>query len=180
MGLDMYIFKTSKDTKARTKLFDDIQKAVKADEKASTRVGDFFVSMHWVGSNMENHVDKLNPAAYWRKANHIHEWFSVNVLGNQPGTNGRKFGRVSKEQLLELRGMCTAVLTRCTNESNKIEIDEDFCRMMFPPTESVPYGGSTEYGEEFIEDMQTTIEQIEKLLHTTNFQKNKLFYYSYY
>ena len=184
MGLDMCIFKTNKDEKAKSKLLFDIQRAVKGEEEKSVYVGGNYLRIRYVWEDHTNNVEKLNPVAKWRKANHIHEWFSVNVLGNEEGKPVQHFGCVSKHHLLQLLQMCEETLAH-----NIIAIDDDgehylmdveYCQNMFPPNKTVPYSGSKEYGEWFIEDLKHTIAVAKKLLATTNFPKSKLYYFAYY
>ena len=85
MGLDMYIFKTNKNEGAIRKLVNDIEKAIQADIQDSVCIGGSYIIMRFIGDDKENSFDKLKPVAYWRKANHIHEWMSKNVLGNKQG-----------------------------------------------------------------------------------------------
>lgn len=180
MGLDMYIFKTNKNEGAIRKLVNDIEKAIQADIQDSVCIGGSYIIMRFIGDDKENSFDKLKPIAYWRKANHIHEWMSKNVLGNKPGKRTLNFGSISKSQLLQLARVCEEVLEHCITQTGEISIDENFCMMMFPPGTTVPRSGDAEYGECFIENVQETLRQVKSLLQTTNFQKSKLFYFAYY
>ena len=178
MGLDMYIFRTDNNRKAATKLVDDIFEAVAKNEREAVPLGDLHVIAH-IG-DWHNRVEELNPVAYWRKANHIHEWISRHVLGNRPGNDQYRLGFISKEQLLKLSQNCKAVLEHCITQSGEIVIDEDCCRRLFPPNNTILYSGSKEYDAAFIESLRRTQAQINVLLLTTNFNQSVLLYFAYY
>jgi hypothetical protein len=81
MGLDMYLFSTSKDNVVFVK-----------------------------GTNLVSDVlefKKLNEVGYWRKANQIHNWFVKNVQNNKDNC---ELYSVSKEKLLELKDVCYKVI----------------------------------------------------------------------
>lgn len=86
---------------------------------------------------------------YWRKANAIHQWFVDNIQG---GVDNCAIYPVSKEQLEELKSLCEEVI-------NKPEIADEKL-----PTQSGFFFGSTEYDEFYFNDLQDTIEIIDKCL----------------
>ena len=49
----------------------------------------------------------IYEVGYWRKSNWIHKWFVDNV---QDGEDNCEEYKVSKEQLLELKGICVELL----------------------------------------------------------------------
>lgn len=176
MGLDMYLFKTDKHhcPELCKKIFD-----VKMEyEKEALRIGEFL--LFHVRENEPNPITKMNPSVYWRKANHIHMWFSKNVLGNKNGKEINKMAWVNRNQLQMLIQQCQMVLDHCKTASGEVVLDESYCRKMFPPCFSIVFGGSTEYDEDFIHDLKYTITQVTALLMTTNFEKEAILYYAYY
>ena len=179
MGLDMYIFKTNNHKNSIEKLLHDIDSAVQADVQETICIGGFNLWFREVGDE-KNHVDMLDHVAYWRKANHIHEWFSRNVIGNRPNKTEKNAGFITREKLLLLSKTCADVLKRCTTETGEIRIDEPYCRKVFPPNTHITFGGSTEYDEYFIEELRTTLSKINALLLTTNFNQSVLLYFAYH
>lgn len=120
-------------------------------------------------------------AAYWRKANAIHKWFVDNCQG---GEDDCRDAYVSAEQLQELVDLCKKVLataktaegkvqngTRWTPEGGEEKILEDGITITNPeelhkllPTESGFFFGSTDYDQWYLEDIKSTIEQLEAAL----------------
>lgn len=86
---------------------------------------------------------------YWRKANQIHKWFVDNV---QDGNDDCGTYYVSREQLTELRDLCKQVIENPSLAESRL------------PTANGFFFGSTSYGEGYIEDLQYTVEEIDKLL----------------
>lgn len=86
---------------------------------------------------------------YWRKANHIHNWF---VTHCQDGIDDRREVEVSLEQLLQLLSDCKAV-----KENPAIAKD-------VLPTKSGYFFGGTDYDEYYFQDIDDTIKIIEDLL----------------
>lgn len=88
--------------------------------------------------------------AYWRKANQIHKWFVDHV---QDGNDNCEEYRVTRDQLQLLLDNCKLVLM------NKEEAPN-----LLPPQEGF-FFGSYEYDEFYWQDIQDTIDQIEKILN---------------
>jgi hypothetical protein len=93
-------------------------------------------------------------AAYWRKANHIHNWFVENV---QDGVDECQRSYVFRDQIQELVSLCEQVI--------KIEVGKvgkEAAALL--PTKSGFFFGSTDYDEYFIADVEETIRQLKPLL----------------
>lgn len=88
-------------------------------------------------------------AAYWRKANQIHDWFVTEVQGGEDDC-GSYF--VSRDQLRTLRDLCKEVLE---DKSKAAEL---------LPTKSGFFFGGTEYDEWYFKDLEATVEQIDKVI----------------
>ncbi len=127
----------------------------------------------------------LYEAAYWRKANQIHQWFVSNVQNNMDNCQEVY---VSKEQLQQLLDLCKEVKAKAvmkkakvhngtssyTNEQNErvteeimedgevIQNDEEIANIL--PTTDGFFFGSTDYNEYYMHDIDITIEQLEKVL----------------
>ena len=88
---------------------------------------------------------------YWRKANHIHNWFVSNV---QNGKDECQRSYVSNEQLKALLGVCKKVL--------KAKDDEVSTKLL--PTSSGFFFGGTEYDEYYYQDIEDTIKVLKEEL----------------
>lgn len=88
-------------------------------------------------------------AAYWRKANAIHDWFVKNV---QDGVDECQKADVSKEDMQKLLETINAVLADHSKAPELI------------PTASGFFFGDTSYGEYYFEDLKYTKERLELLL----------------
>ena len=92
---------------------------------------------------------------YWRKANHIHQWFVENVQG---GVDECQEAHVSKDQLLALRSACEMVLGAREKVGAARVAEEEL------PTQEGFFFGTTEYDEWYWQDTEHTIEVINKAL----------------
>lgn len=86
---------------------------------------------------------------YWRKANHIHQWFVDNV---QNGVDDCDSYDVSREQLDEL--LQTAKSVRSNHELAEVRL----------PTSDGFFFGAVEYDNWYFEDVELTIEGLTKVL----------------
>lgn len=90
-------------------------------------------------------------AVYWRKANHIHKWFVDNL---QEGKDNCEEYFVPVEKLKELLEIC-----------QKIKKKPNLGKTLLP-TSSGFFFGNTEYGEEYMDDIDHTIKELtEELKH---------------
>lgn len=99
-------------------------------------------------------------AMYWRKANAIHKWFVENIQGGED--NCRRY-YVEREQLTELRDLCAKL---CTQR----EMAEETL-----PTADGFFFGSTEYDEWYWNDIEGTVQGLDKALEA--FDDKWHFYY---
>ena len=100
-------------------------------------------------------------AAYWRKANQIHQWFVEKV---QDGEDECREHFVSREQLQELIRQCEMVL----QDPNKAK---DLL-----PTQSGFFFGGTDYDEWYLSQLRDTVKQLTEALQ--KFPEDKWdFYY---
>lgn len=120
--------------------------------------------------NEERHITKSKyfkigwigqEVAYWRKANSIHRWFVENV---QDCRDECKPHIASKEKLEELLLTCYDV------------VDKENINLL--PSQGGFFFGSTDYDEWYFEDVRNTIEQLEKILKETDFEKETIYYLS--
>lgn len=90
---------------------------------------------------------------YWRKANHIHKWFVDNV---QAGLDECNPHSVTRADLMELRRACEQVQSNHSNAASWL------------PTQSGFFFGGTDYDGWYFEDINTTIEIIDRALSLPN------------
>ena len=86
---------------------------------------------------------------YWRKANQIHKWFVDNI---QNGVDNCASYYVSPEALKDLKKLCEQVLKEPEKANEILPCSEGF------------FFGSQEYDEWYFDDIQMTIEIIDKCL----------------
>ena len=108
-------------------------------------------------------VEGTFEVAYWRKANQIREWFINHLDGFEYDDNGEYYA-VTEEILEELIDDCQKVLD-----------DNDLAEEILP-TSSGFFFGSTEYDEWYFEQLKTTIEQVNVVLATTDWNSEVVVY----
>jgi hypothetical protein len=130
----------------------------------------------------------------WRKANHIHQWFVNNV---QDGEDDCGHYEVTKEQLKELLDICQEVVDNSHLVQGKIidgqtyhngqwrnnyvdgEYIEDYSvAKKLLPTTSGFFFGSTQYDEWYLRAVKYTIQLIQTVLNTTDFEHELVVYTS--
>ena len=104
---------------------------------------------HAVGGSVELTV------AYWRKANQIHKWFVKNV---QDGEDDCEKYSVDWEQLVALKAICKEVLENPELAESEL------------PTGGGFFFGSTQYGEDYLEQLKDTVKQLDKILNNPIFK----------
>ena len=90
---------------------------------------------------------------YWRKANHIHKWFVDNVQ-NGVDNCGEYF--VTKQDLETLLLICKQALEDKTKASSLL------------PTQQGFFFGGQEYDDWYFDDLESTVEILEKALNFYN------------
>lgn len=89
----------------------------------------------------------IEDVMYWRKANHIHNWFVSNCQG---GVDECQEARVSLDQLKELSALCKKVVDK--KDPSLMETVQGF------------FFGSTDYDQYYYDMCTETHEVIEELL----------------
>lgn len=151
---------------------------------------------HWDVEKKYGYGGIMEQVGYWRKANEIHNWFVENV---QDGIDDCCYhNEATKEVLEELLDVCNKVLASCELVNGKIEngynfdqnghkipILEDGKYVKDPsvaeellPTTSGFFFGGTSYDEYYVEDIENTIDIITKVLETTDFEREMIYYVS--
>ena len=137
----------------------------------------------------------IEQVGYWRKANQIHNWFVNNV---QDGVDDCRYhNEVTREDLELLLATCKAVLSNCKLIDGKIcngqtvqdgewvdilvdgKIIEDssVAERLLPSTSGF-FFGNTDYNQYYVEDIESTIDIITKVLETTDFETQMIYYVS--
>lgn len=135
--------------------------------------------------------------AYWRKANAIHNWFVNNI---QNGNDDCGTYEVKKEQLEKLLDTCKKVLKnsvliegmivngytverdekgKLIEKENLVKgekiYDSTIAKELLPTIEGF-FFGSTNYDQWYIEKLKETVEQVERILKDTDFDKYYITY----
>jgi len=149
-----------------------------------------------MGLDMYLNKVKKEEVAYWRKANAIHAWFERHLAEDEDGLENCRSYYVSKELLEQLKHDCETVLKASKlvykdvsvkrynydtrNYETAIEklyvIDDISVAEELLPTQSGFFFGSTFYDEGYIDDLKNTIDQIDKILETTDFDEEGIEY----
>lgn len=137
----------------------------------------------------------IEQVGYWRKANSIHNWFVENI---QDGEDDCDYHReVTEYDLMELLDICKKVLRNSDlvdglvnngyeytsagrvpiMTTGKIIRDTSVAEELLPSTSGF-FFGSTDYDEYYLDDIAQTIEIIQKVLDTTDFDKEMVYYVS--
>lgn len=108
---------------------------------------------------------------YWRKANHIHEWFVYNLAG---GVDNCQEIYVSAEDLEGLLDCCEVVLQAKQDfDDGKIDATtlEETCQERLPTTPGF-FFGSTDFDEGYWYDTQRTRDGIKEILEWVEKEHN--------
>lgn len=140
MGLDMYL---------KESVF------VRRDFEKEKRVKTFAINEYKqkISFNLDELSEIILLRGYWRKANAIHEWFIDNC---NDGVDDCSPFSVEKESLLELLSICKEVKENIALAPDLLPTIEEF------------FFGDTPYGDNYLCDLNDTIEIIEDL----NLQKD--------
>ena len=118
----------------------------------------------------------MEQVGYWRKANHIHNWFVENV---QEGEDDCRYHEeVTKETLEWLLDVCNEVLDSASMTNGVLTAMNSRIARESLPTQCGFFFGSTDYGEYYVEDIKNTIDIITKVLETTDFETQMIYYVS--
>lgn len=109
---------------------------------------------------------EFEEVGYWRKQNHIHQWFVDNC---QDGIDECQEVEVPLEKLEELLVTCLDVLK---NKDDKSVVESQL------PTQGGFFFGGTEYDEYYFDGIQNTIEILQKVLEETDFVESVITYQS--
>lgn len=205
MGLDMYLNRMNKVEGLTLKQILIIDKYLSwRDDEAARK----YTLKDWCGVNQKDlppkelvkHYEQNCQGApsedvgYWRKANQIHNWFVENV---QDGEDDCGCYEVSQEQLEGLLETCKLIKNKCKLIKGKVKASEYFqdgkwvteyedgqvlenyeIAEEYLPTRAGFFFGGTDYDEWYMQDIDNTIQIIEKVLEETDFEAQMILYSS--
>lgn len=137
----------------------------------------------------------IEEVGYWRKANQIHRWFVNNI---QDGIDDCEYHReITRDDLENLLSICNKVLSNCKMvygqvvngyefkdngmqpilEAGKIVLDSSVAEELLPRERGFFFGGY-DYDEYYVGQIQETIEIINNVLNTTDFETQMIAYVS--
>ncbi len=172
------------ENKVKTEYEDDVRKLIHIQKHPAWAWGDY-------ENRYENVTDNV---AYWRKANQIHKWFVDNVQGGEDDCGDYLLTKEDIEELLHTTKLvldsCKLIDGKVVNgyrfengkevpmlEDGKVIVDTNVAEELLPSTGGFFFGG-TDYDQWYYEDLVSTVEQLEKILEETDFDKEFLFYHS--
>ena len=91
----------------------------------------------------------VTEAAYWRKANAIHDWFVRNVQDGEDECREHDVSRANMHLLVET--------------CKQVQADHELASTLLPPVEGFFFGG-TELDDWYFDGLASTIEMLEPLL----------------
>jgi len=136
----------------------------------------FYGAKYYYWDTKHNHAHNgiKEEVGYWRKENHIHNWFVENV---QDGIDDCRYHHeVTREKLEELLNICGSVLSSCKIVDGKVK-DTTVAESILPTTNGF-FFGDTEYDEWYIEGIEDTVKIIRNVLDTTDFETEMVYYVS--
>lgn len=137
----------------------------------------------------------MEEVGYWRKANQIHNWFVENVQDGEDDCDYHN--EVTKEDLEALLAICETIKATAIMEEGSIingyqysngemkPCYEDGARIVnakeiaeLLPCCSGFFFGNEEYDSYYMEDIEDTIDIVTKVLETTDFETEMIYYVS--
>lgn len=93
---------------------------------------------------------------YWRKANHIHNWFVQNI---QDGEDNCSEYSVQRSELMELKQLCQSIMDRVENSDPWQKYAEEVL-----PTQKGFFFGSTDIDDDYLQATKETIRIIDNII----------------
>ena len=136
----------------------------------------------------------IEEVGYWRKANAIHKWFVDNI---QDGEDDCGYYEVAPEQLEELLNICKLIKQQSVMKKGKITVGYRFdndkavpiiedgeyienpeVAEEYLPTQDGFCFGSTEYNQFYMENIESTIDILTKVIEEIDFDNQMVVYTS--
>lgn len=127
----------------------------------------------WDKACKYGHFSIVQDIGYWRKVNHVHNWFVKNV---QNGVDDCGAYIVTKVQLHNLLNVCKKVMDIAILKEDRIINYNDVAEIL--PTVGGFFFGGTDYDSYYLNGVQMTIEILEKVLKETDFSEEVVYYSS--
>jgi hypothetical protein len=175
MGLDMYLTKTKRVKELQVEDYAKANNALPWEAKEYDKEGglkklcpeiegieQLDEAVHIKGESFKYMTIK-EEVGYWRKANHIHNWF---VEKCQDGIDECQLTEVTQEQLEDLLETCYQVVNKKENPEKTL------------PTASGFFFGGTNYDQYYYDDIKNTIRILEETINKTDWDKEIVFYQS--
>lgn len=129
-------------------------------------VSDYYIKFEPKGNQpaleIKNPVSVTEDFGYWRKANHIHNWFVLNI---QNGNDDCAKYYISKEKFEELINICQKVLS-----------DHSLAEKLLPTVGGF-FFGDQEYNEYYFGSVKYTLDICQKALELEGNKPYNKFYY---
>ena len=175
MGLDSYIFKTTKQGVMAKKK--EILNARNKDRSQGINCGSFMLLLSYTGDDCNKHMNSLCPDVYWNKHNHITAWISEKIFGNPKDNIQKDIGVLTKKDLLALRDDCRKVIEHCVLPNGELNIDEAYCEEIFPNLD-IAFSGNRSYDQYFIEEITDSMNDIDRLLLSSKHPSVRFIFYA--
>ena len=114
------------------------------------------------------------------KANQVFRWFIENVMD---GKANQGYHEVTKEQFEKLASACRSVretiIRVCDDDSEDAQfaVDENIAKLHLPLIEKPGFFfGTNQYGTVYATDIIRTLRAVERILHTTDFEKEVMYF----
>lgn len=192
MGLDMFLYKAKKQNNKTLKNIIDLNERINNNELTGKEREEmipfiFHIEVKEINYSYDSFFKEV---MYWRKANHIHNWFVENV---QNGNDDCNYYEVKDYDIEDLLNTCEKVyeslkdketITKTEKYGNEIcskqiytENDSKLARELLPTVEGF-FFGETDYDEYYFEVLGETIEKLKDILKNFDFDNNYLIYSS--
>lgn len=156
----------------------------------------FYITRYYYWDDDHNFGRKsiIEEIGYWRKANAIHKWFVDNI---QDGEDDCGYYEVAPEQLEELLNICKLIKQQSVMKKGKITVGYRFdndkavpimedgeyienpeIAEEYLPTQDGFFFGSTEYNQFYMENIESTIDILTKVLEEIDFDNQMVVYSS--
>ena len=144
--------------------------------------GDFFTQKRFYKEYIGNVTgfSIFTQAARIVKANQIFRWFIENVM---EGKADKAYHEITREHLEKLTHACRSVretINRSSNGDNaedQFAVDVDIAKQYLPLMDNPGlFFGTNQYGKVYAADIIRTLRAVEHILHTTNFEKETVYF----
>ena len=143
MGLDMYLKKEVYISAYKSMADRDIPTYKESYEKALA-----IAELAGLPLLVDGGVTVSVSAAYWRKANQVHNWFVQNV---QDGVDECQPSEIGFDTLAELREVCETVLEDHSKAEDLLPVQAGF------------FFGGYDYDEYYFQDLEGTVKMIDEV-----------------